>query len=197
MRTACSSPYGDLCLEGLPGQRPHWKEHGTRQPDRKWHHTESPPPVKIWPCPKIRLRVVINLNAEENSSFPWTVFDFSKSVKIEKGISTWNTKVWFLCRRSSILIHNLMLYNCYVIEGLTTIQSRSKKSWEKETGRFYLRGRGTSPPGLHCSEMRDFSSSLIGGPLVLQCLLGNINQENVTNDKQSNNLWCLGDTGCC
>ena len=73
---------GGLCLSS---QRPHldrdppWKENGTRnrdpqkehrtrQPDRMWHHTETPPPLlrtewhmllKILPCPKHRLRAVI------------------------------------------------------------------------------------------------------------------------------------------
>ena len=49
-----------------PGQRPP-KEHGNRQPDRKWHNTESPPPckqndwrmlLKTLPYPKLRLRAV-------------------------------------------------------------------------------------------------------------------------------------------
>ena len=35
--------------QGSPRQRPPWtdapwKEHGTRQPDRRWHHTKTPPP---------------------------------------------------------------------------------------------------------------------------------------------------------
>ena len=69
---------GDLSVRGTPP--PEWglqkehgirgkdprKEHGTRQPDRKWHHTETPSPlwtdtgVKTLPCSKLRLREVIN-----------------------------------------------------------------------------------------------------------------------------------------
>ena len=42
---------GSLSRGGLPGQRSSrqrhlWKEHGTRQPDRKWHHTENP--LHLW-----------------------------------------------------------------------------------------------------------------------------------------------------
>ena len=40
-----------------PGQRPPGKEHGTRQPDRKCHHTETPTPMDIMTdmCKKITL----------------------------------------------------------------------------------------------------------------------------------------------
>ena len=92
MHTAYTLPYGELSIWGClcpggsltseslsrgapsgkpPGQRPHWKQHGTRdrdrdpparnmgpvaetlsnehgirQPDKKWHHTETPSPCE-------------------------------------------------------------------------------------------------------------------------------------------------------
>ena len=38
MRTARSLPY----LGGVSVREPPQKDHGTRQPDRKWHHTQAP-----------------------------------------------------------------------------------------------------------------------------------------------------------
>ena len=42
MRTAHSSPYGRLPDKDPPWTENPQKEHGTGQPDRKWHHTETP-----------------------------------------------------------------------------------------------------------------------------------------------------------
>ena len=54
-----------------PGAETPQKEHGTRQPDRKWHHTETPlwtewhTLLNILPYPKLRLWAV---------KIPWSAF---------------------------------------------------------------------------------------------------------------------------
>ena len=68
MRTARSSPYGGSLSGGEETEIP-WKEHGTRQPDRKWYHIETPLP-----------RGQNDRHACENNTFPQASFAGGKSV---------------------------------------------------------------------------------------------------------------------
>ena len=115
---------GSTLLEGAWDQRQRLpcKEHGTRQPDRKWHDTETSLPMDRM------------TDTNENNTLPQTSFASGKNLKWSKNVQ--NLRLLALC--CAFVVWVLNKYGCTVCKQRTTIIHCFKLSWEGNVTRFLV-----------------------------------------------------------
>ena len=119
-----------------------WKEHRTRQPDRKWHHTPLRPEwqtrVKTLPCPKLRL-CTVTMRRFSWISRVWLLLGICHSmfqviVCLLALVST--TTQAIVCFFTKIA--HYMKYDVRYVYSMNTVYHRQKKTALPLMGAVYL-----------------------------------------------------------